>query len=68
MSAFTRIQNKIKNLRITLRSSDDIKIKALLVSLRPEYKFIIAEIDINDTIKYKNVVVKLKKAEAKLKG
>jgi hypothetical protein len=53
---------------MTSRPNDDIKIKALLANLRPEYEFIIAEIDINDMIKYKNVVTKLRKAEARLKG
>jgi hypothetical protein len=67
-SAFTRIQNKIKNLRTALRFNDDIKIKALLANPRPEYEFIIAGIDISDTIKYKNVVAKLRKTEARLKG
>jgi hypothetical protein len=67
-SAFIRIQNKIKNLRITSRPNDDIKIKALLANLRPEYKFIVVRIDVSDTIKYKDVVAKLRKAEARLKG
>jgi hypothetical protein len=67
-STLTRIQNKIKNLRTASRPSDDIKIKALLASLRPEYKFIVAGIDVSDTIKYKDVVAKLRKAEARLKG
>jgi hypothetical protein len=67
-SAFTRIQNEIGNLRTASRPSDDIKIEALLASLGPEYEFIIAGIDVSDTTRYKDVVAKLRKAEARLKG
>jgi hypothetical protein len=45
-----------------------MKIEALLASLGPEYEFIIARIDVSDTTIYKDVVAKLKKAEARLKG
>jgi hypothetical protein len=45
-----------------------MKIEALLASLGPEYEFIVAGIDVSDTTKYEDVVAKLRKAEAKLKG
>jgi hypothetical protein len=67
-SALTRIQNEIGNLKTTSRPSEDMKIEALLASLRPEYEFIVAGIDVSDTTKYKDVVAKLRKAEARLKG
>jgi len=67
-SALTRIQNEIGNLRMASRPSDDIKIEALLASLGPEYEFIVAGIDVSDTTKYEDVVAKLRKAEARLKG
>jgi hypothetical protein len=67
-SALTRIQNKIGNLNAASRPSENMKIKALLASLRPEYEFIMVRIDISDTTKYKNVVIKLKKAKARLMG
>jgi hypothetical protein len=68
VSAFTRIQNKIGNLNIASRPSENIKIKALLASLGPEYEFIVVGINISDITRYKNVVAKLKKTEARLKG
>jgi hypothetical protein len=40
----------------------------LLASLGPEYEFVVAEIDVSDTVKWEDVVAKLRKAEAKLKG
>ena len=64
VSAFTRIQNEIGNLEMALRLSKDMKIEALLVSLRPEYEFIVAGIDVSDTTKYEDVIAKLRKAEA----
>ena len=45
-----------------------MKIEALLASLGPEYEFIVAGIDVSDTTKYEDVVAKLRKAEARLKG
>jgi hypothetical protein len=67
-SALTRIQNEIGNLKATSRPSEDMKIEALLASLGPEYEFIVAGIDVSDTTKYEDVVAKLRKAEARLKG
>ena len=67
-SALTRIQNEIGNLKTTSRPSEDMKIEALLASLGPEYEFIVAGIDVSDTTKYEDVVAKLRKAEARLKG
>ena len=67
-SAFTRIRNEIGNLKTTSRPSEDMKIGALLASLGPEYEFIVAGIDVSDTTKYEDVVVKLRKAEARLRG
>jgi hypothetical protein len=40
-----------------------MKIEALLASLGPEYEFMVAGIDVSDTTKYEDVVVKLRKAE-----
>jgi hypothetical protein len=45
-----------------------MKIKALLTNLRPEYEFIIIRININNIIIYEDVITKLRKAEARLKG
>jgi hypothetical protein len=45
-----------------------MKIKALLASLGLEYKSIIVRIDVSDMTKYKDVVAKLKKARARIKG
>jgi hypothetical protein len=67
-SALTRIQNEIGNLKTASRPSEDMKIEALLASLGPEYEFIVAGIDVSDTTKYEDVVAKLRKAEARLKG
>ena len=67
-SAFTRIQNEIGNLKTASRPSEDMKIEALLASLRPEYEFIVAEIDVSDTTKYEDVVARLRKTEAGLNG
>jgi len=67
-SALTRIQNEIRNLKATSKLSEDMMIEALLVSLGPEYEFIVAGIDISDTTKYEDVVAKLRKAEARLEG
>ena len=67
-SALTRIQNEIGNLKATWRSSEDMKIEALLASLGPEYESTVAGIDVSDTTKYEDVVAKLRKAEARLKG
>jgi chlorite dismutase len=53
---------------MALKPSEDIKIKALLASLGPEYEFIIIGIDVSDITIYKDVVAKLRKAEARLKG
>jgi hypothetical protein len=53
---------------MALRPSEDIKIKALLTNLGPEYEFIIIRIDVSDIIIYKDVVAKLRKAKARLKG
>lgn len=67
-STLTRIQNEIGNLKTTSRPSDDMKIEALLASLGPEYEFIVAGIDVSDTTKFEDVVAKLRKTEARLKG
>ena len=67
-SALTRIQNEIGNLKLASRPSEDMKIEALLASLGPEYEFTVAGIDVSDTTKYEDVVAKLRKAEARLKG
>jgi hypothetical protein len=67
-SALTRIQNEIGNLKTTSMPSEDMKIEALLASLGPEYEFIVAGIDVSETTKYEDVVAKLRKAEARLKG
>ena len=67
-SALTRIQNEIGNLKAASRPSEDMNIEALLASLGPEYEFIVAGIDVSDTTKYEDVVAKLRKAEARLKG
>jgi hypothetical protein len=67
-SALTRIQNEIGNLKVSSKPSEDMKIEALLASLGPEYEFIVAGIDVSDTTKYEDVVAKLRKAEARLKG
>jgi len=67
-NGFTHIQNEIGNLKTALRPSEDMKIDALLASLRPECEFIVAEIDVSDTTKYEDVVAKLRKAEARLNG
>jgi hypothetical protein len=67
-SALTRIQNEIGNLKTASRPSEGMKIEALLASLGPEYEFIVAGIDVSDTTKYEDVVAKLRKAEARLKG
>jgi len=67
-STLTRIQNEIGNLKTASRPSEDMKIEALLASLGPEYEFIVAGIDVSDTTKYEDVVAKLRKAEARLKG
>jgi hypothetical protein len=45
-----------------------MKIEALLASLGPEYEFIVSGIDVSDTTIYEDVVAKLRKAEARLKG
>lgn len=67
-SALTRIQNEIGNLKPSSKPSEDVKIEALLASLGPEYEFTVAGIDVSDTTKYEDVVAKLRKAEARLKG
>jgi hypothetical protein len=67
-SALTRIQNEIGNLNAASRPSEDMKIEALLASLGPEYEFIVAGIDVSDTTRYEDVVAKLRKAEARLRG
>lgn len=67
-SALTRIQNEIGNLKKTSKPSEDMKIEALLSSLGPEYEFTVAGIDVSDSTKYEDVVAKLRKAEARLKG
>jgi hypothetical protein len=67
-STLTRIQNEIGNLKTASMPSEDMKIEALLASLGPEYEFIVAGIDVSDTTKYEDVVAKLRKAEARLKG
>jgi hypothetical protein len=53
---------------MALRPSKDIKIKALLINLRLKYEFIVIRININDITIYKDVVTKLRKAKARLKG
>lgn len=67
-STLTRIQNEIGNLKVLSKPSDDMKIEALLASLGPEYESTVAGIDVSDTTKYEDVVAKLRKAEARLKG
>jgi hypothetical protein len=67
-SALTRIWNEIGNLKTTSRPSEDMKIEALLASLGPEYEFIVAGLDVSNTTKYEDVVTKLRKAEARLRG
>jgi hypothetical protein len=67
-STLTRIQNEVGNLKPSSKPSEDMKIEALLASLGPEYEFIVAGIDVSDTTKFEDVVAKLRKAEARLKG
>ena len=67
-STLTRIQTEIGNLKPSSKPSEEMKIEALLASLGPEYEFIVAGIDVSDTTKYEDVVAKLRKAEARLKG
>ena len=45
-----------------------IKIETLLSSLELEYKPILAALEVSDTISFEDIVSKLKKAEARLKG
>jgi hypothetical protein len=47
--------------------SNTIKIETLLASLELEYKPILAELDASRSTVYNNIIVKLKKAEARLK-
>lgn len=68
VSALTRIQNEIENLKTTSRPGEDMKIEVLLASLGPEHEFIVAGLDVSDTTKYEDVVAKLRKAEARLGG
>jgi hypothetical protein len=68
VSALTRIQNEIENLKTTSRPGEDMKIEVLLASLGPEHEFIVAGLDVSDTTKYEDVVAKLRKAEARLRG
>jgi hypothetical protein len=49
------------------KPSDAIKTETLLASLEPEYESTLAELDTSRSTAYNNIVVKLKKAEARLK-
>ena len=67
-STLTRLQSEIGNLNNTSKPSDTIKIKTLLSSLGLEYKSILVVLKVNDTISFKNIVLKLRKAKARLKN
>jgi hypothetical protein len=47
--------------------SNTIKIETLLVSLELEYKSTLVELDTSRSTVYNNIIVKLKKVEARLK-
>ena len=67
-STLTRIQCEIGNLKKSAQPSEDLKIEALLSALGPEYEPIIASLDSGATLVYEDVVARLRKAEARLKG
>ena len=50
------------------KSSDLIKIKTLLASLGIEYKSTLVVLEVSNTIEFKSIVSKLKKAKVRLKG
>ena len=61
-SALTCIQNEIGNLKVSPKPTEDMKIEALLASLGPEYESTVTGIDVRDTTKYEDVVVKIRNA------
>jgi len=62
VSALTCIQNEIGNLKVSPKPTEDMKIEALLASLGPEYESTVTGIDVSDTTKYEDVVVKIRNA------
>jgi hypothetical protein len=63
----TCLQSEIRNLDSTSKPSDTIKTETLLASLGLEYKPILAELDTSGSTVYNDIIIKLKKAEARLK-
>jgi hypothetical protein len=63
----TCLQSEIGNLDSTSKPSDTIKTETLLASLGLEYEPILVELDASESTAYNDVIVKLKKAEARLK-
>ena len=64
----TYLQSKIGNLDNTSKSSNTIKIKTLLSSLELEYKSILIVLKVSNTTSFKSIILKLRKAEIRLKG
>ena len=50
------------------KPSNTIKIKTLLSGLGLEYKSTLVILKVSDTISFKNIILKLRKAEARLKN
>jgi hypothetical protein len=51
-----------------LKPSDAIKIETLLAGLGPKYEATLVGLDANSTVDFKETVLKLRKAKARLKG
>ena len=51
-----------------LKPSDAIKTETLLAGLGPEYEATLVGLDASSTADFKETVLKLRKAEARLKG
>jgi hypothetical protein len=64
----TRLQSKIGTLDSAIRPSDVIKIETLLASLEPAYKATLIALDTSVTsMKFKDIISRLRKAETRLK-
>ena len=67
-STLSRLQSEIGNLDYISKPSDAIKTETLLAGLGPEYESTLAALEVGDNTNFEDVVSKLKKAEARLKG
>jgi gag-polypeptide of LTR copia-type len=67
-SKLSRIQSEIGILDSALKPSDAIKTETLLAGLGPEYEVTLVGLDASDTTDFKDTVLRLRKAETRLKN